>query len=163
MENGKSTAVVYEVIKGTNGRYQWTKYLNISVIEDTTNGYINATRMCAMYGKSKGGQAKQFRQWKAYHQQFIEYVSSRVGIQTHELIPCAVTGGQIEIIRGTYVHRDLAVPLASWCSKEFGYMVSKIINSHIEVENQKLSEQLTTVTKRRFMKHVGTVRRSSRD
>ena len=58
-----------------------------------------------------------------------------------------MTGGQNAIIRGTYVHRDLALHLASWCSDEFGYMVSKIINSHIKVENQKLSEQLTTVTK----------------
>ena len=48
---------------------------------------------------------------------------------TDDIIPPPVTGGQVEIIRGTYVHHDIAVKLASWCSDEFGYMVSKIINS----------------------------------
>ena len=60
--------VVYENINGTDGRYRWTRYLNIRVIEDTRNGYINATKMCAMYGKTKGGQCKQFSHWKHYNQ-----------------------------------------------------------------------------------------------
>ena len=120
----QSNAVVYENIDGTAGRYRWTRYLNIKVIEDTTNGYINATKMCAMYGKTKGGKVKQFYQWKLYNKQFIEFVSSKIGILVDELVPSAVTGGQVESIRGTYVHRDLAVKLASWCSDEFGYMVS---------------------------------------
>ena len=94
----QSTHIVHEAIDGTGGRYRWTQYLNIRVIEDTTNGYINATKMCAMYGKSKNGQTKQFRQWKCYHQQFIEFVSSSVGVPTHELVPTAVTGGSIEIM-----------------------------------------------------------------
>ena len=137
----QSTHIVHEAIDGTGGRYRWTQYLNIRVIEDTTNGYINATKMCAMYGKSKNGQTKQFRQWKCYHQQFIEFVSSSVGVPTHELVPTAVTGGSIEIIRGTYVHRDLAINLASWCSDAFGYKVSKIINCYIESENKLLLEK----------------------
>ena len=137
----QNNTVVHENIAGTDGRYRWTRYLNIRVIEDTTNGYINATKMCAMYGKTKGGKVKQFYQWKLYNTQFIQFVSSSLRIPGDELVPCAVTGGQIEIIRGTYVHRDLAVKLASWCSDEFGYMVSKIINSHIEAENRMLREE----------------------
>ena len=147
METNATSAIVYEAINGTNGRYRWTKYLNICVIEDMTNGYINATKMCSMYGRTKGGKEKQFSHWKQYNQNFINLVSASLAKGPDELVPCAVTGGQNAIIRGTYVHRDLAVHLASWCSDEFGYMVSKIINSHIEAENQKLSEQLTTVTK----------------
>ena len=137
----QSTHIVHEAIDGTGGRYRWTQYLNIRVIEDTTNGYINATKMCAMYGKTKGGKEKEFYQWKCYHQQFIEFVSSSLGFPAHELVPTAVTGGSIEIIRGTYVHRDLAVNLASWCSDAFGYKVSKIINCHIESENKLLLEK----------------------
>ena len=137
----QNNTVVHENIAGTDGRYRWTRYLNIRVIEDTTNGYINATKMCAMYGKTKNGKEKQFRKWKYSNEHFIQLVSSSVLRTPDELVPCAVTGGQIEIIRGTYVHRDLAVKLASWCSDEFGYMVSKIINSHIEAENRMLREQ----------------------
>ena len=144
----QNNTVVYENIDGTDGRYRWTRYLNIRVIEDTTNGYINATKMCAMYGKTKGGKVKQFYQWKLYNTQFIQFVSSSLRIPGDELVPCAVTGGQIEIIRGTYVHRDLAVKLASWCSDEFGYMVSKIINSHIEAENRMLREEKDSLVRR---------------
>ena len=137
----QNNSVVYENIDGTDGRYRWTRYLNIKVIEDTTNGYINATKMCAMYGKTKNGKAKQFRKWKYSNEQFIQLISSSVLRAPDELIPDPVTGGQIEIIRGTYVHRDIAVKLASWCSDEFGYMVSKIINSEIEVQNRMLCEE----------------------
>ena len=56
---GRNGEVVYETIPGTD-RYRWTKYLNVRVIEDTQTGYINATKMCAMYGKTKGGEPKQF-------------------------------------------------------------------------------------------------------
>ena len=143
-----NNSVVFENIAGTDGRYRWTRYLNIRVIEDTTNGYINATKMCAMYGKTKGGQSKEFRKWKYSNEQFIRLVSSSVQKVPDELVPCAVTGGQIEIIRGTYVHRDLAVKLASWCSDEFGYMVSKIINSQIEVENRMLTEEKGSLLRR---------------
>ena len=144
----QNNSVVYENIDGTNGRYRWTRYLNIKVIEDTTNGYINATKMCAMYGKTKGGNEKQFCQWKLYNKQFIEFVSSSLRIPIDEIVPIPVTGGQIEIIRGTYVHRDIAVKLASWCSDEFGYMVSKIINSEIEVQNRMLLEEKGSLLRR---------------
>ena len=144
----QNNTVVHENIAGTDGRYRWTRYLNIRVIEDTTNGYINATKMCAMYGKTKGGKVKQFYQWKLYNTQFIQFVSSSLRIPGDELVPCAVTGGQIEIIRGTYVHRDLAVKLASWCSDEFAYMVSKIINSCIEAKNRMLREEKDSLLRR---------------
>ena len=90
--------VVYENIAGTAGRFRWTRYLNIKVIEDTTNGYINATKMCAMYGKTKNGKEKQFRKWKYSNEHFIQLVSSSVLRAPDELIPDPVTGGQIEII-----------------------------------------------------------------
>ena len=144
----QNNSVVYENIDGTDGRYRWTRYLNIKVIEDTTNGYINATKMCAMYGKTKNGKAKQFRKWKYSNEQFIQLISSSVLRAPDELIPDPVTGGQIEIIRGTYVHRDIAVKLASWCSDEFGYMVSKIINSEIEVQNRMLCEEKGSLLRR---------------
>ena len=104
--------------------------------------------MCAMYGKTKGGQCKQFSHWKHYNQNFINLVASSLAKATDELVPSAVTGGNVEIIRGTYVHRDLAVKIASWCSDEFGYKVSKIINSQIEVENRMLTEEKDSLLRR---------------
>ena len=111
----QNNTVVYGNIDGTSGRYCWTRYLNIRVIEDTTNGYINATKMCAMYGKTKGGKAKQFRQWKVYNQIFITATCNKLNMKTENIIKEAVTGGKNEIIRGTYVHCSIAASIAIWC------------------------------------------------
>ena len=43
-------------------------------------------------------------------------------------------GGHITAIRGTYVHRDLIVPIASWISPEFALKVSRIVQSHFAKE-----------------------------
>ena len=56
-------------------------------------------------------------------------VASSINVLIHELVPVPVTGGKNEIIRGTYIHRDLAPSLAMWCSKDFGFKVTKIINA----------------------------------
>ena len=121
MEQNKT--IVYENIDGTDGRYRWKKYLNIRVIEDTTNGYINATKLCAMYGKTRTDRAKKFSNWKHDNQSFIDFVSSCVHQTAEEIVPQAVIGGKVKLIRGTYVHPDLFVKIASWCSDEFGYKV----------------------------------------
>ena len=87
MEQNKT--IVYENIDGTDGRYRWKKYLNIRVIEDTTNGYINATKLCAMYGKTKTGGAKKFCQWKHNNRSFIDSVSSCIHQTAEEIVPQA--------------------------------------------------------------------------
>ena len=71
--------VFYEKIDGTE-RYRWIGYLNIRVIEDTDTGYINATKMCSMYGKTKGGEPKQFSVWKPYNKKLYHSVT-RVKIE----------------------------------------------------------------------------------
>ena len=142
MEKHTSTdaaAVVYEAIKGTNGRYRWSKYLSINVIEDTQSGYINATKMCSMYGKTKTGQPKHFTDWKYTNKTFIAYIESAIGIQMTELTYAIING--LDSIKGTYVHRDLAVHLAIWCSHEIGYKVCKLINACIKTENAILLEE----------------------
>jgi len=140
--------VFYEKIIGTE-RYRWIGYLNIRVIEDTETGYINATKMCFMYGKTKGGQPKQFRDWKPYNEPLIKIVARSERILAH-LLTVIVDSG-INDIRGTYVHRDLAPHIAMWCSEEFGYKVSKIVNAHItdaykklKIENQQLTAEKGT-------------------
>ena len=138
MENNTTAATVYEDITGTNGRYRWTKYHNIRVIEDTTNGYINATKMCAMYGRTKGGKEKQFHQWKLYNHNFIKLVCSRLSQETKELIN-VVTGGQIEVVRGSYVHRDIAVNVALWCGVDI--QDNDVLQNNQRAENELKRQQ----------------------
>ena len=89
----QNNTVVYENIDGTDGRYRWTRYLNIRVIENTTNGYSNVTKMCAMYGKRKGGQAKQFRNWTRCNTQFITINCKNLNMKNEDIIKKIVTGG----------------------------------------------------------------------
>ena len=51
METNK--AVVFLKHYCTWCRYHWPRYLYIRVLKDMINGYINVTKMCAMYGKQK--------------------------------------------------------------------------------------------------------------
>ena len=69
---------VTETIDGTDGRYRWTQYHGTNVIEDTSNGYINATKLCTMYGKTRNGQPKHFTDWKHTNSKLIKYIDSVV-------------------------------------------------------------------------------------
>ena len=97
--------VFYEEITGTS-QYRWIDYLNIRVIEDTETGYINASKMCLMYGKTKNGEPKRFR--TRIHQsltpRLIEYVKQSGGILAPKLLFSIENG--LDAIKGTYVHRD---------------------------------------------------------
>ena len=47
-----------------------------------------------------------------------------------------VRGGQIDLVCGTYVPRELAPVIARWCSVEFSIKVNKIINAFIDIQNK---------------------------
>ena len=136
-EEAEAYGISFEAIEGTD-RYQWTKYLNIRVIEDVQTGFINATKMCAMYSVTRNGEPKQFKHWK--RQTCTAALVN--GIMTEDQLFHTVTGGQIDVIRGTYVHRDLAPSIAMWCSAEFGLKLSRVINVFISMKNK--TNQLST-------------------
>ena len=69
---------VNETIDGTDGRYRWIQYHDMNVIEDTSNGYINATKMCAMYAMTRNGNSKRFKDWKSYNSILIDYIATEV-------------------------------------------------------------------------------------
>lgn len=127
--------LLHEEIKETGGRYRWTIYRNIHVIEDKSNRFINATKMCAMYGRTKNGQFKHFTDWKYTNRLFIKNVESKNAEVMYTLI-----NGR-DCVKGTYVHRDLAVHLAFWCSLDFGFDVYKLIHACIDSDNALLKER----------------------
>ena len=142
----KNTAVVFEDIKETGGRYRWMSHLNVHVIEDTSNSYINATKMCAMYGQTKKGQPKHFTDWKYTNKQFIVSIESMLHLSKEQSMYSIINGR--DSIKGTYIHRDLAMHLAMWCSVEFGFKVYKMIHACIERENTLLLERNRILTER---------------
>ena len=90
-----------------------------------------------MYSVTRNGEPKQFKHWKCQ-----TCTAALVnGIMTEEQLIQTVTGGQVEVVRGTYVHRDLAPSIAMWCSAEFGLKLSRVINIFIAMKNK--SNQLS--------------------
>ena len=112
--NVDSNIVFLEEITGTS-RYRWICYLNIRVIEDTETGYINATKMCLMYCKTRNGEPKQFKQWK--RQPSTHCLIELLQKPEDMLAPNLMFNIENSIIniRGTYVHRDLVPHIVLWC------------------------------------------------
>ena len=111
------TNLAYESI---NEKYSKAKYGDFDVIMDITNGYINATKLCADGGK------------KIYHwmenksnKELIKYFEINCGgaRQTYEVR----NGTKSNNINGTYVHQLLIPHIACWVSPLFAYNISIIL------------------------------------
>ena len=114
-----------------NDYYCFGHYGEFKVIMMKKNGYINATKMCLCISEIVRIQ-KDFKQWKMTKnaKELTDEISSSVGIPTDDLM-IIITGGKIEVIRGTYVHPDMIPHIASWASPKFAVKVSRIVNKYI--------------------------------
>jgi len=112
-----NTSLEFETI---DEKYSKALYGDFNVIIDITNGYINATKLCAVGGK-------RFDNWirnngsreliKEFEENLTEYDN------------VVITDNSYGITRGTYVHPDLIPHIASWVSPKFACKISKIINA----------------------------------
>lgn len=98
----------------------------IAVGINRTDGYINATKLCAAYNIANGSN-KQPSDWTKTKRAdgYIAYVASVRNILRTELI--VIKQGQNYDEQGTWIHPDLAVPFSTWLSVEFEYQVSQWI------------------------------------
>jgi len=114
-------------------------YGDFTVTMNMTNGYINATKLCADGGKL-------MKNWmqnngnKEMVKCFGELIKRSDGIPSDLLI---IVNTGINEIRGTYVHPDLIPHIASWVSPAFAYKVSKIVNNFLIREKEADIERLT--------------------
>jgi len=122
-----TTILAYEKI---NEKYSKAKYGEFNVIIDMTNGYINATKLCA-------DGSKRFENWirNNGNKELIEFFETTHALN-FEYMKITITGGKECIIRGTYVHPDLIPHIASWVSSAFAYKVSKIVNNFLVREKE---------------------------
>jgi len=83
-----------------------------------SDGFLDATAMCKATGKL-------FGHYKTLEstQAFLSALSTDIGYPISELIQ-SVKGGHPEN-QGTWVHPQVAINLAQWCSPEFAVLVSK--------------------------------------
>lgn len=89
-----------------------------TIYQRPNDGYINATAMCQASGK----------EWANYNQNattkaFFEALESDLGIPRSTLVH-SIKGGDPRL-QGTWVHPQVAIHLAQWCSAEFAVKVSK--------------------------------------
>ena len=121
------------------GKYSKALYGDFTVTMNMTNGYINATKLCADGGK-------RFDHWvenkgnKVMVKCFGEFINRSPGIPGDVLI---IVNTGINETRGTYVHPDLIPHIASWVSPAFAYKVSKIVNNFLIRKKEAEIERLT--------------------
>lgn len=111
-----NTTFAFEPI---NEKYSTAKYGDFTVIIDITNGYINATKLCAVGGK----QMCHWLENKGSKELIKEFENTLT-----EYDKVLINDNSYGITRGTYVHPDLIPHIASWVSTKFACKVSKIIN-----------------------------------
>lgn len=90
---------------------------NDVVIHQRADGYWNATAMCQANRK----------QWSHYlanqsTREYLDALSGSLGIPRDRLV-CTITTGANEL-RGTWVHRRVALHLAQWCDARFAVLVT---------------------------------------
>lgn len=83
------------------------------------DGYVNATRMCQAAGKLWGNY---FQNQRTQH--FLEAASTTIGKPIVELVVQQHSGNGG---RHTWVHPQIAINLAAWCSAEFDAAVSSLV------------------------------------
>lgn len=114
------------IIKDLNDEYALGKLNDFKVIIMKNNNNINGTKLCDQINK-KIGTHKRFDNWLRNE-------------STKELFKCVYKSPQnrggdncVKIMngpneyRGTYIHKDLAIHLASWISPQYAIKVAKII------------------------------------
>jgi hypothetical protein len=112
------TELIYESIASSQKDHTFgrAKYGEFEVIV-MENGYINATKLCALGGK-------RFEHWLDNNKSkdMISYFESKLGV-----IKILIKGGSNPEVTGTYVHELLINPIICWISPMFTYFVSTIL------------------------------------
>ena len=86
------------------------------------DGFINATKLCKSAGKL----------WADYYrlkktQAFLNELNVSMGYHIADIINIAESGSH----SGTWVHPDVAIDLASWCSPKFQVAISKLVRRYL--------------------------------
>lgn len=122
----------------SEGEFVYGTYLEFNVLFMRSNGYINATKLCAQAGK-------RFDKWldNITSKRLVETFNGKLSQES------ASPNSTIFIlkeevsneVRGTYVHKRLITHIACWCSPEFAWKVSTIVEEFYEREfRSKLME-----------------------
>ena len=129
MTTNNLSILAYELI---NERYSRAKYLGNECIMETKTGFINATKFCTTAGDGK----KRFDSYLRLdrYKNLFNYMSSAPQFCGAEIAK-KYEGGNPEL-RGTYVHPDLLLDLASWISPAAYVRASGIVKNFLIREKE---------------------------
>jgi hypothetical protein len=97
-----------------------------------SDGYVNATELCKVAGKLFAD----YRRLDAVNEYLVE-LSAIMGIPIIEIVQSKQ--GRPENGGGTWVHPDVAINLAQWCSPRFAVQVSQWVRELISTGSVNLS------------------------
>lgn len=109
---------------------------NTLIHQRAADGYVNATAMCKAVGKLFNDYSR-----LGSTQAFLNELSSVTGIPVTGLV--VINQGGVPELQGTWVHPQVAISLAQWCSAKFAVVVS-----------QWVFEWMTGAVKARMPYHV---------
>lgn len=104
-----------------NNEYFYSKYGSFKIVVMTSNGYINATKLCKDYNKKLDN-------WLHNESSKKIIYDLRFGTKIKPMIK--ITSGNPDI-RGTYVHQTLIVHIAQWVNPIVANKVKLIIEKKI--------------------------------
>jgi hypothetical protein len=118
-------SLIFKEIKSSNKQYTFGrgKYGEFEVII-MDNGYINATKLCALGGK----QLFHWMETRKGKEMISYYESILVFSRTAKII---IKGGDNPEVTGTYMPNELITHVASWVSVKFAFMVSDIVKEYM--------------------------------
>jgi hypothetical protein len=127
------------------------------------DGYVNATQLCKAAGK-------RFNDYTSAQptKDFLGELSAETGIAVSELVQTRKGGDTAN--QGSWVHPDVAIHLAQWCSPKFAVMVSRWVREllaagHVSIDRSELrkviSDEVQAVLSRLTQKPVDAFPRFS--
>jgi hypothetical protein len=126
--NQEMLDIVYGDIDDT---YAKATYGPFDVIMMKRNGYINATKFCE---KAK----KDINKWM--NNKTSKNIIKCLSKSTNEDLTIKIKNGNTDT-GGIYVHPDLIIHIARWCSAEFAVKVSDIVNNYLLSEATKKKDK----------------------
>lgn len=124
------------IIEKINDKFAYGKLGNFKVVIMTSNGNINATKLCQDGGK----ELKHWMENKSSKKMITDFCGY-AGLPINEMV-IKVNGGKLTKVSGTYVHSSIITHIASWCNSDYAYLVASIVNKYhskqILEENEKL-------------------------
>ena len=112
------------------------------IIPIREDGYIFATALCKIVKKK----VNHWLNLKEIKELILKFKKSDAGIPASQLIE-VYKGNSGKYSQGTWIHPDLGIQLAQWCSPNFSLQVSKwvrelIMTKKVELGNKKSNDEI---------------------